>query len=386
MVTPSNREQSTCEPWPDVATARFVLRYLAGLSAEHGRFLPQPNIPALAAWLINRELGPMARARFGQDAPELARYLQMDTFSAAAEMGIHLQNLDRIKAAFAQKNIPLTLLKGAALGQTVYDDPVWRVMSDIDLWVQEADVPRAAEALAALGYRMKQEKDERPLALQRRSKGEVQFVQSGVMWGLVELHWSPFPGWWLQRAAVPDDAAVWSRKEPLPDGLAYQLSAEDTIIQSAIHMAVNHQFDILAARHLLDMALTAQKRGVDWLIVAEWAQKWRVGTAVYVALNLLNQLIGVEGLDEALAQLRPSSLRQRLLRRYVSAESVTAGREVKRGRSRYLLLLLLVDRPRDMFKLIYRTLWPEDEWLNARHRGQASRWRHLWGVARHGRI
>jgi len=102
----------------------------------------------------------------------------------------------------------LTLLKGAALGQTVYDDPVWRVMSDIDLWVQEADVPHAAEALAALGYHQAQARDERPLALQRQAKGEIRFAQPGAVWGLVELHWSPFPGWWLQRTAVPDDTAV----------------------------------------------------------------------------------------------------------------------------------------------------------------------------------
>jgi len=129
-----------------------------------------------------------------------------------------------------------------------------------------------------------------------------------------------------------------------------------------------------------------QKRGVHWLVVVERAQKQRVGTAVYTAFNLLNQLIGMEGLDEALAQLRPFPLRQRLLRRCVNAESITAGREAKHGRSRYLLLLLLVDRPRDMLKLIYRTLWPEDEWLNARYSGQVGRWRHVWCVARYGRI
>jgi len=29
---------------------------------------------------------------------------------------------------------------------------------------------------------------------------------------------------------------------------------------------------------------------------------------------------------------------------------------------------------------IFRTLWPEKEWLEARCGGQASRWRHLWNV------
>jgi hypothetical protein len=328
----------------------------------------------------------MAQAKFKQNAPELSQLLQVDTFTATAQMSIHFSNLAQIKNAFGHQNIPLVLLKGAALGQTVYDDPLWRIMSDIDLWVQGADMPRAVEALMALGYQQREAKDERPLALQQQAKGEICFSQPDAVWGLIELQGSPFPGWWLQRTAVMDETAVWSRKEPLPDGLAHQLAPEDMIIHSAIHMAINHQFDILTTRHLVDMALTAQTRGVDWQIVADRAKKWQVGTAVYIALDLLEQLIGLDGLAEALDHLQPSALRQRLLHHYVSKESVVAGHETKRSHSRYILLFLLVDRPRDMLKLILRTLWPEADWLDARYGAKTSNWRHLWNVVRYGRI
>ena len=374
------------EPWPDVATARLLLRHLVGISDEHGHFSAQQNSTALANWLIERELGPLAHAKSRQNAPELAQLLQADTFTAMAQIGIHFSNLAQITNAFVQENIPLILLKGAALGQTVYDDPLGRIMSDIDLWVQDADVPRAVEALVTLGYQQREEKAERPLALQQQAKGEICFVQPDAVWGLIELQWSPFPGWWLQRTAVIDDTAVWSRKEPLPDGLAYQLAAEDMIIHSAIHMSINHQFDILTTRHLVDMALTAQKRGVDWQIVADRAKKWRVATAVYTALTLLEQLVGLDGLDETLTHLQPSRLRRHLLHHYVSVASVVAGHEAKRSHSRYILLLLLVDRPRDMLKLLFRTLWPEPDWLDARYGVKVSHWQHLWNVVRYGRI
>lgn len=381
-----NTLESLHEPLPDVATARLVLRYLAGLSDDHDRFAAEQNSTALADWLIKRELGPLAHAKFRQNAPKLAQLLQVDTFTATAQMGIHFSNLAQIKNAFGQKNIPLVLLKGAALGQTVYDDPLWRIMSDIDLWVQAADVPRAVGALLALGYQQRQAKAERPLALQQQSKGEICFVQPNAVWGLIELQWSPFAGWWVQRTAVIDETAVWSRQEPLPDGLAYQLAPEDMILHSAIHMAINHQFDILTTRHLVDIALIARKQGVDWQIVADRAKKWRVATAVYTALNLLEQLVDPGGLAGVLDQLRPSTLRQHLLRRYISTESVVAGREAKRTPSRYLLLFLLVDRRRDMLKLIFRTLWPEPDWLDARYGVKVSHWRHLWHVVRYGRI
>jgi len=135
------------------------------------------------------------------------------------------------------------------------------------------------------------------------------------------------------------------------------------------------------------MALTAERRGVDWLIAAERAQEWRLRTVLYVTLGLLHKLVGLNDLEGALARLQPSFLRQRLLNRLVSAESVIQGRELKYGRSRFFLLLLLVDRPQDMLKLVFRTLWPETEWMAARYSQQpASRWRHLWHVLRHGRI
>src|SRR4029077_6293331 len=45
------------------------------------------------------------------------------------------------------------LLKGAALVRTLYSDPGLRRLSDLDLLVDERDVPRAAALLDAVGFR-----------------------------------------------------------------------------------------------------------------------------------------------------------------------------------------------------------------------------------------
>ena len=120
-------------------------------------------------------------------------------------------------------------------------------------------------------------------------------------------------------------------------------------------------------RGLIDLARLAQQRGVDWAVVAERAAAWRVGTAVYTVLELLDQLIGVAGMEEKLAGIRPSAVRRYLLRRWVTPESVLAGRDVRQGWQRYARLLLLVDRPRDAARLLWRTVWPEAAWLAARY-------------------
>jgi hypothetical protein len=103
-------------------------------------------------------------------------------------------------------------------------------------------------------------------------------------------------------------------------------------------------------------------------------------------LDILNQLFELEGLNVALLSLRPSALRRLLIKRFVTPESVLAGHDIRHGWQRYLLLLLLVDRFRDRARLIFRTLWPEEEWLTARYGAPTTHRQHLWRLLRHWEV
>lgn len=385
MADSSQTEVTHIAPGSELTAARFLLRRLlaqpaASASDEPCLSTDAANIPSLAAWLIAHGLGPLAYSRCRQTDPALARALQTDRLSAFAESSFQLDSLQTIGEAFQAAGLPLVLLKGAALAQSVYDEPAHRTMSDLDLWLRAPEMAKAAQVMASLGYQSSL-KAERPFALQQLAQGEIRFIHPGWRVGLVETHWSPFPGWWLSRTAAVDDAAIWSRLELVEGKLPFaHLAADDMVIHLAVHTAINHQFGMSALRSLVDIALTAQKRGVNWPVVAERARGWRVATAVYLTLHLLDQLIGADGLAPALAALRPSAPRRALLRRFVTPQSVLAGRDLRHGWQRFLLLLLLVDRPRDAARLIYRTLWPEKEWLAARYGQSISRpahWLHL---------
>lgn len=345
--------------------------------------LAAAQIPALAAWLVVQGMGPLAYRRYQKDAPPLAAALAGDYYSALAEQTVRSRTLEQVEEALQEAGIPYALLKGAALSRSAYGHPTERVMSDVDFWIQAAHMGQVWQLLHELGYSAAG-KESRPPALQQLSQGEIQFTgPDGV---LVELHWSPFPGWWLQRTAAIDGAALWSRLAPLDERGARQLSPEDTVLHLAVHLGVNHQFALYPLRSLVDIARTAQSREVDWDEVAKRARDYRVATVTWCTLDLLQTLVGVDGVDRALAALRPGAWRRRLLAPLVNAGRVLALHDRRSGRSRYLLLLLLVDRPRDMVRLVYRTLWPEGAWLAARYGGQTSRWRHIWNVIRHGRI
>ena len=273
--------------------------------------------------------------------------------------------------------MPAVLLKGAALAETVYDGPEQRSMADVDLWLHKQHISRACPLMEDLGFR-NLENAARPLELQALADGEIQYVNSDQPPTLVELHLSPFSGWWLKRTAAIDSQDIWVRREPLQDWRTFsQLAAEDAVIHMAVHLAVNHQFGLSPLRSILDILLTDQVRQVDWLLLAGRAREWRVATAVWLALVVTQQLTGAASFQTALHELQPSAWRRRRLQDFISADSILAGRDIRDEKERYLFLLLLVDRPWDAGKLMVRTLWPEGEWLDARYGGSVDHWQHI---------
>jgi len=379
--------------WPDVATARLFLRGLAsdGWTEDEQALLRRVSLEALARWCVRCGVAPLAYRRCAGTFPALAESLAESFFRSAGDNILRFHELSQVLDRFRAAGIAVVVLKGTALAEMAYGGIALRPMGDVDLWLRDADMPVAVAIMRELGFREHANAD-RPPTLQSLAGGELQFHGRHT---LFELHWSPFPGWWLRRTAAVDDEELWARAEPLAlddgrspggEGWARQLAAEDAVIQIAVHLAVSHQFAVTAVRGLMDVALTARAKSVDWAAVAERARKWRVGTAVWVVLDLADRLIGLPEVGEALAGLRPSPLRRALLRLLVSPESVLAGRDISDSRARYLLLLLLVDRAGDALRLVWRTLWPEEEWLSARYGKQASRQHHLWGVIRHGQV
>lgn len=350
---------------PDTPTAVQLLRAL--VTPADGR-APADLPPGPAtAWLITHGLGPLAHGRFRQHQPALAAGLAADVYASAAANSVHFDNLARITAELSAAGIPFAVLKGAALAQTAYDGRARRTMDDLDLWIPAAQFQAAVERLLAAGFRM-DVKPDRPHALQLLADGEVRLVRPAWPNGLVELHLSPYSGWWLKRTAAVDNAAIWARVQPLPgcDG-ALQLAPEDMVIHLAVHAAVNHQLGMMALRSCVDIALYSQAVSVNWPLVLRRARAMRVHTAVWLVLAYADRLFALPGLAPALQAARPGRLRLALLQRMLPLDALLHGRNLQASAARYAFLLLLVDRTRDRARLIARTLVPEREWLAARY-------------------
>jgi hypothetical protein len=86
--------------------------------------------------------------------PDLARRIffalasRQRRATAAREVAI-----DRLLEAFGAVDVPMLLLKGAALAHSLYASPELRAAADIDILVDPADERRAVDLVRGLGYR-----------------------------------------------------------------------------------------------------------------------------------------------------------------------------------------------------------------------------------------
>jgi hypothetical protein len=307
-------------------------------------------------------------------------------FGAAAANLAHFTTLGRVERRFESARIPVVLLKGAAVSEFAYADPSYRPMTDLDLWVQDDDMPRAVEALRGLGFRQDGGLASRPEALQRLSGGELVFRPERGAHGLIELHFSPFQGWWVRRTATPDLPGLWRRAVAMAPGRhAMRLGDEDAVLQTALHIAVN-QFGQAPLRGLMDLAVMARTHTIDWTALAERAASWRMAHAAWLVLDAADRLIGLPGSDAALAILRPAFPARVPLRAFVTPQTILNGRDLRRPALRHPFMLALADRRRDGARLLGRALWPEPWWIAARHGASAGRWSHVMDLLRRGDV
>jgi hypothetical protein len=353
----------------------FVQALAAGHPAVLSDWLATNRQDArVVTWLRDQDLAPLGFYRLSKSGltsavePGWLAVLQQTYYRAVADATLHDRELGTVLRTLAAAGIVPVLFKGAALAHMVYPDSACRPMGDLDLWVAEDEMAAAQEALEQIGY-VQHHKAARPVALQAQLEGEVQLVGRVPGTSLVELHWGVFAGEWLRRTARVSSAEVRPRVVSVTvlGQSVRTLAPEDALLQLAIHLAVNHQFAFPGVRGLVDIALLARTMPVNWNLVAERARAWRIATPTWLALSLAKEIVGLTEAQPILPMVAPSALRRRLLHLFVTPHSLLQQRDLRSGPLRFLLLLCMVDRPRDAFRLVWRALWPEADWLVLRY-------------------
>jgi hypothetical protein len=247
--------------------------------------------------------------------------LALDHYRTAAHNTLLFNELDRILAAFAQAQLPVIVLKGAALARTLYPDPALRPMGDLDLLVKPGDVAACLQIAHGLGYT--EPDPEAAAGLNQRLLHHVHLRQGKNL--VLELHWQLLGGEAVQYATQAD--WFWGQVLPLTGtaeaGNAQQLTPLASLIYLSAHAVLQHGTGKALLIWFYDLDLLIRRSAQDISASELWAAASALGLqgALFAALQRCQELwqtpippdwlakvpVDLGGMDEILAarQNRP---------------------------------------------------------------------------------
>jgi hypothetical protein len=213
-------------------------RFLA-LATEH-------RVRPLLAWRL-RQSGELGQWPVAIRQP----LLEIERTEAAVEI-LRRRALGRLLQAFQAADVPLLLLKGAALAYDIYPEAWLRPREDTDLLVRPADARRAGEVLESMGLQPVQRPAGRIVSHQQL------FIQPGARGPLdaYDLHWkiaNPAP---FADLLSTDDLLREARLLTI-DGVQARVPGRVHALLLACWHRVSHHYDDEELRWLYDLHLLA---------------------------------------------------------------------------------------------------------------------------------
>jgi hypothetical protein len=233
---------------------------------------------------------------------ELPQAVPTATFDQLARLCHHnaLRNLRfaaeliRILDCLDAHSIDALPYKGPALAQSVYGDLGLREFSDLDILLRSADVPRAIDALRALGFAPN---------LHLSAAEQRAYLRSGYEYtlgrpsdeNLLEIQWGIVPRFYtvdfdmegfFERAATAEVAGR----------LVKSLSPEDLLLALCMH-AAKHAWIRLC--WLRDIAGVVEAKPLNWDTLLSRAQALGIERILGLSLILASRLLGANVPDAA---------------------------------------------------------------------------------------
>jgi hypothetical protein len=269
-------ESGARTPGRDLLTGRLDWGAVADIAFQH-RVAP----------LLYRSLQSLELPRASEAA---MRRLKQAYIANGAHNAALFRLLRGVLDAFAAAGIPVMVLKGAMLANTVYPERALRPMNDIDLLVREETLDQADAVLRRNGFEAEPGRRSREALKEAFHHWRFRSRSPGLVEIPVELHWRLDPPSWPWEA---DLVAMWQRAAPLSiaGAPALVLAPEDLLLSLCLHIC-RHRFrgGLIS---LCDIAaVTAfHRRRIDWEQMERRATEWRAASHVAVVLGLAADLL-----------------------------------------------------------------------------------------------
>jgi len=257
---------------PEVSRAlKFAIasRYSKIASREWQNLLLGQDLdwPSLANYASRIGLSPLLYDTV-KETPDLAipieteRFLKQSYHATATFNLFALHELSNVLDIVAPLNIPVVILKGAALLHSAYDNFALRPMVDLDLLIHFATLEQTMETLANAGYL-----EQQPMPFHNYQGlfwNEVLLVSSGASKMQVELHWNLVDIPYYARKLTTEKLMARSRIIHAEGEELFLLAPDDQILHLCIHNTYHHRN--LLERSFVDIAFAADQYAdeIDW--------------------------------------------------------------------------------------------------------------------------
>lgn len=283
--------------------------------------------------------------------------------------GLIWLELSRLVAALDGAGVAHVVLKGLALGQTVYPRPEHRFVSDMDVLVPKAAFDDALAVVERLGYRLSPTL--RPVSFYRRY--HFHLILRGPARVSLELHWN------LSRGADYfqfDTSGFLERSRTIDrEGTRLHVPSDaDQLLHCACQALKEDGYSDL--RRILDAALLLGQGAARAPGLAVRARQQGMATPLWLLLEVQRELLGIRGGEELARELRPGFVVRRCLTSLeVPRHAVARGQAPERSGLKRLVQWLSAPSARAGLRQVRRFLFPgEAELLDSVHTGGTFDW------------
>ncbi len=233
----------------------------------------------------------------------IGQVLQKKYYGTALHNMRLYQELGKLIDALHAEGITALVLKGAHLAAIVYETMALRTMADVDIMVQQADLPATIQQIQALGYQ-----PITPLfsldTYLTRYHHLPRFVHPDTV-ASIEVHWTITSS---TRTYAISMEELWARSQPLTltTITTRGLCPEHLLLHVCMHATYQHQLR-QGVRFLCDIAAIVQHYGdaLDWEVVIQQAIAWKWQHGIFLAFYATQEMLGTQLPAHVLPSLNP---------------------------------------------------------------------------------
>jgi len=236
---------------------------------------------------------------------EYLEELRREYFSTLAQHKYCFRELARCLKAM---DVPVILLKGAALLPAVYNDLGGRPLLDFDILIHRRDLDKVTGRLVDLGYKSH--------GAYGPHVNSVSFISHEETVLPLEVHWhienAMFPNFEMFKiermwqAALPVKLAV-SEANLIEDCQVLIFAPHHQLLHLTVH-ALRHHYDRLLLLYDIHKVIGHYGEGLDWETLVREAKEFHLTRPLFYGLYLTKLLMHTDVPQHVLDRLRPLSL------------------------------------------------------------------------------